>query len=108
MDMKLNKFIHKRLMEVAASIETCWAEEPAKAVTEEEIEDWITEWYMDTFKEINMGDSAGIPRPHPMWLAGPRWYDRRDRKIKEAREIEIKEAEEKVKEAEARSYEKDE
>ena len=86
-------------MEVAASIETCWAEEPAKAVTEEDIEDWITEWYMDTFKEINLGDSAGKPRPPPMWLAGPRWYDRRKRMIKEAEEI---------KEAEARSYEKDE
>ena len=97
--MKLNKFIHKRLMEVAASIETCWAEEPAKAVREEDIEDWITEWYMDTFKEINLGDTAGKPRPPPMWLAGPRWYDRRKRMIKEAEEI---------KEAEARSYEKDE
>ena len=97
--MKLNKFIHKRLMEVAASIETCWAEEPAKAVREEDIEDWITEWYMDTFKEINFGDTAGVPRPPPMWLAGPRWYDRRKRMIKEAEEI---------KEAEARSYEKDE
>ena len=97
--MKLNKFIHKRLMEVAASIETCWAEEPAKAVTEEEIEDWITEWYMDTFKEINLGDTAGKPRPPPMWLAGPRWYDRRKRMI---------EAAEKLKAAEASSYEKDE
>ena len=86
-------------MEVAASIETCWAEEPAKAVTEEEIEDWITEWYMDTFKEINLGDTAGKPRPPPMWLAGPRWYDRRKRMI---------EAAEKLKAAEASSYEKDE
>jgi len=102
--MKLNKWIHENLMETAASIETCWAEEPAKAVTEEDIEEWITDWYMDTFKEINMGETAGKPRRPPMWLAGPRWYDRRDRKIKEAKEAE--EAE--IKEAEARSYDKDE
>ena len=104
--MKLNKWIHENLMETAASIETCWAEEPAKAVTEEDIEEWITDWYMDTFKEINMGETAGKPRRPPMWLAGPRWYDRRDRKIKEAKEAE--EAEIKAKEVEARSYEKDE
>ena len=95
MDMKLNKYIHSKLLEV---------EYEALPWTEEDIEDWITEWYMDTFKEINMGETAGKPRPPPMWLAGPRWYDRRDRKIKEAKEAE--EAE--LKEAEARSYDKDE
>ena len=84
-------------MEVAASIETCWAEEPAKAVTEEEIDDWIADWYNDTF--INIRDDSK-PRGPPMWLCGPRWYDRRKRMIKEA--------DEKLKEAEARSYEKDE
>jgi len=92
--MKLNKFIHKRLMEVAASIETCWAEDPAKAVTEEEIEDWITEWYMDTFTEGGLGkESSSKARVPPLWLAGPRWYNRRDKKIKQAKEAEIKEAE---------------
>ena len=67
--------------------------------SEEDIEEWIIDWYMDTFKEINMGDTAGTPRQPPMWLAGPRWYDRKKRMIKEA---------EKLKAAEARSYEKDE
>ena len=99
MDMKLNKYIYKQIV--------AFLPEDAPIVptpTEEEIEEWIIEWYMDTFKEINMGDTAGTPRPPPMWLAGPRWYNRRDRKIKEAKEAE--EAE--LKEAEARSYDKDE
>ena len=95
MDMKLNKYIHSKMLQV---------EYEALPWSEEDIEDWITEWYMDTFKEINMGETAGVPRPPPMWLAGPRWYNRRDRKIKEAAEAE--EAE--LKEAEARSYDKDE
>jgi hypothetical protein len=64
--MKLNEYIHKRLMEVAASIETCWAEEPAKAVTEDNVERWIVEWYNDTFKEL---DDKNKPRGPPMWLA---------------------------------------
>jgi hypothetical protein len=92
MDMKLNKYIHSKMLQV---------EYEALPWTEEDIEEWIVEWYMDTFKEINMGNTAGKPRQPPMWLAGPRWYDRRDRKIKEAKEEEMKEAE-------ARSYDKDE
>ena len=83
-------------MEVAASIETCWAEDPARAITEENIDDWIADWYNDTF--INIRDGSK-PRGPPMWLCGPRWYDRR-RKIIEAAE--------KLKAAEAKSYEKDE
>ena len=95
--MKLNKYIYSKMLEVEYE-DLPW--------TEDDIEDWITDWYMDTFKEINMGDTAGKPRGPPMWLAGSRWYDRRDRKIKEAKEAE--EAEIKAKEVEARSYEKDE
>jgi hypothetical protein len=66
--------------------------------TEEDIDGWIADWYMDTFKEINMGDTAGKPRGPPMWLCGPRWYDRRKRIIKEAE----------IAEAAAKSYELDE
>ena len=43
-----------------------------------------------------------------MWLAGNRWYDRRARKIKEAKEAEAEEARVAIYKAEARSYEKDE
>jgi hypothetical protein len=100
MDMKLNKYIHSKMLEV---------EYEALPWSEDDIEVWIIDWYMDTFQEIGLGkEGKAKARSPPMWLAGPRWYDRRDRKIKEAREAEIKEAEEKMKEAEERSYEKDE
>ena len=49
---------------------------------EKDIEAWIAEWYVDIYDKTP-----------PIWLAGQRWYDRRKRIIKEA---------------EAKSYEKDE
>ena len=83
--MKLNKYIYKEVIKV-------WfgegQEKEAQALlTEEDVEDWICEWYMSTFKEINCG-SDGKPRLPPTWLAGPRWYDRRRRMMKEAQEEE--------------------
>ena len=70
--MKLNKYIIKKLHET-------W---PEKGIpTEEDMEDWITDWYNDTFKALNDKDK---PRGPPMWLAGRRWYDRRQDKIDEA------------------------
>ena len=95
--MKLNKYIYAKLKEGNEDY-------MGYEATEEDIEDWIVEWYNDTFKEVNEG-AREVPRGPPMWLAGPRWYNRRDRKIKEAKEAE--EAEIKAKEAEERSYDKD-
>ena len=92
MDMKLNKYIYTRLME--------W--DFSDKLTEEYIEGWITDWYMDTFQEIGCGGEIPKPRGPPMWLAGPRWYDRRKRIIDKAEE------EERLKKAEEKSYEKDE
>ena len=41
--MKLNKYIVKKLNET-------W---PSKGIpSEEDMEDWIVEWYNDTFKEL--------------------------------------------------------
>ena len=71
--MKLNKYIYSKLKD-----DDGYYVEP----TEEDIEDWITEWYNDTFKDI---DDEDKPRGPPMWLAGSRWYDRRRRKIAEAK-----------------------
>ena len=98
--MKLNKYIYSKMLEV---------EYEALPWTEEDIDDWITDWYMDTFQEIGIGkEGKGKPRGPPMWLAGPRWYDRRARKIKEAKEAEAEEARIALYKVEARSYEKDE
>ena len=77
--MKLNKFIFKKFTEPM---------ETRRALTEEQIEDWICEWYMSTFQEINCGKD-GKPRMPPTWLAGPRWYDRRRKIIEEAEKQEV-------------------
>ena len=66
--MKLNEYIHKNLMQVAASIETCWKEYPERAITEEEIEEWIVEWYMGEFTEVGCSNK-GDARAPPSWLA---------------------------------------
>ena len=94
--MKLNKYIYSKMLEVEYE-NLPWSED--------DIEGWIVDWYNDAFKELKEG-AREAPRGPPMWLAGGRWYDRRERKIKEAKEAE--EAEIKAKEAEERSYEKDE
>ena len=44
--------------------------------TEEAIEDWIIDWYMDAFHEVGCDGQLPKPRGPPMWLAGKRWYDR--------------------------------
>ena len=77
--MKLNKYIYSKLVGVDVG-----------TITEEDIDDWIADWYNETFPNFRDEDK---PRGPPMWLCGPRWYDRRKRMIKEAEEA---------------SYEKDE
>ena len=77
--MKLNKYIYSKLVGVDVG-----------TITEEDIDDWIADWYNETFPNFR---DIEKPRGPPMWLCGPRWYDRRKRMIKEA---------------EAKSYEKDE
>ena len=100
--MKLNKYIYEKLNEVANIAE--WSD-----ISEEEVEEWIVDWYMDTFQEIGLGkEGTAKARAPPMWLAGPRWYDRRAKKIKEAKIEEAKIEEAKVKKAEERSYNLDE
>ena len=81
--MKLNKYIYSKLEGVDVG-----------TVTEEDIDDWIADWYNNTFKGLGChGEQKDKPRGPPMWLCGPRWYDRRKRIIAEA---------------EAASYDKDE
>jgi len=84
--MKLNKYIYAKLEEKQIRFLE------GIAVTEEDLDDWIADWYNDTFP--NFRDDTK-PRGPPMWLCGPRWYDRRKKMIKEA---------EKIKAAEEKSY----
>jgi len=88
--MKLNKYIYAKLEEKQIRFLE------GIAVTEEDLDDWIADWYNDTFP--NFRDDTK-PRGPPMWLCGPRWYDRRKKMIKEA---------EKIKAAEEKGYELDE
>jgi hypothetical protein len=70
--MKLNKYIYAKLEEKQIRFLE------GIAVTEEDLDDWIADWYNDTFP--NFRDDTK-PRGPPMWLCGPRWYDRRKRII---------------------------
>ena len=85
--MKLNKYIYAKLEERQIRF---LENEP---VTEDDIDDWISDWYSDTFQQIGCDGNIDKRRGPPMWLCGPRWYDRRKRIIAEA---------------EAASYDKDE
>tara|TARA_R100000656_G_scaffold45329_1_gene37050 strand:+ start:1157 stop:1372 length:216 start_codon:yes stop_codon:yes gene_type:complete len=67
MDMKLSKFLYSKLTEGDG--------EPVFSV--DTLDEWIAEWYQEIYD-----------RAPPVWLSGPRWYDRRKRKIQEAKELE--------------------
>ena len=67
MDIKLSKFLYSKLTEGDG--------EPVFSV--DTLDEWIAEWYHEVYD-----------RAPPVWLSGPRWYDRRKRKIQEAKELE--------------------
>jgi len=70
--MKLSRFLNSKLTEGDG--------EPIFTV--DILDEWIAEWYEEIYNKTP-----------PVWLTGPRWYDRRKRKIAEAKEIEAKELE---------------
>ena len=75
--MKLNKYIRQKLSETwpvsgRREEEELFYGNPLP--TEEDIEEWIGEWYKDIYG-----------RDPPTWLCGKRWYDRRQQKIDEAK-----------------------
>jgi hypothetical protein len=74
--MKLNKYILKKLEEswpVSGRDGDTELFYGNPMPTEEDIEQWIAEWYKDIYDR----------RP-PTWLCGKRWYDRRQQKRDEA------------------------
>ena len=74
--MKLNKYLYKKFIE---DHEEYVRPPDSWPITEEDVEDWIVEWYTSTYTNA---DGKG-PRAPPMWLAGPRWYDRKKEKANE-------------------------
>ena len=84
--MKLNKFIYEKLDEIANVSD--WSD-----ISADEIEEWIVDWYMDTFQEV--GCDGGIPkaRSPPMWLAGKDWS------IREKERLERKKNEEEIRDS---------
>ena len=68
--MKLNKYLYKKFTQEHEHFVIPSEDWP---FTEEDIEQWIVEWYKDIYD-----------REPPLWLTGKRWYDRRQQKIDEA------------------------
>ena len=72
--MKLNEYIFKRIMNMSDP------DTMSDYFTENDVEKWIVEWYMRTFKKVGCdgvlddkyeGETARLP---PMWLANWRKY----------------------------------
>ena len=59
--MKLSEFLHKKM---GPSHAITW-----RSRTEEQIEEWIVEWYRNEFSEVGCDGSLRKPRMPPTWLA---------------------------------------
>ena len=59
--MKLSEFLHKKMGPHHA---ITW-----RSRTEEQIEDWIVEWYSSEFNEVGCDGTVAQPRMPPSWLA---------------------------------------
>ena len=68
--MKLNKYLYKKFTEEHEEFVIPSENWP---FTEEDIEQWIVEWYKDIYD-----------REPPQSITGKIWYDRRQQKIDEA------------------------
>ena len=60
-NMKLSKYLHKKMGPYNA---ITW-----RSRTEEQIEEWIVEWYRSEFHEIGCDGPVAKPRMPPSWLA---------------------------------------
>ena len=66
--MKLSEFLHSKM---GPPLAITW-----RARTEEQIEQWIIEWYNESFKEIGCDGTIPKARMPPMWLANWRKSER--------------------------------
>ena len=60
--MKLNKYIYAKLKEGNEDY-------MGYEATEEDIEEWIVDWYRSSFNEVGCDGDIPTPRMPPMWLA---------------------------------------
>ena len=72
--MKLNEYIYEKIMNMSDP------HTMSDYFTEDDVEKWIVQWYMNTFKKVGCdgemdnkyeGDTARLP---PMWLANWRKF----------------------------------
>ena len=61
LEMKLSEYLHKKMCSKGKYY--------LETRTEEQIEEWIVEWYRSEFSEIGCDGSLSEPRMPPMWLA---------------------------------------
>jgi|TARA_R100001039_G_C1800492_1_gene77513 hypothetical protein len=67
--MKLNKYIYKQLTKNDINLKVEGAEAGA-SINEEDIGDWISAWYKDTYA-----------RTPPMWLSSKGWLKREKERV---------------------------
>jgi len=60
--MKLNEYLHKKLLEIKV------LQDPIGALTPSDIEKWIIDWYRNEFDEMGCG-KGNTRRVPPTWLA---------------------------------------
>ena len=59
--MKLSEYLHSKMC--------CKGKYYLETRTEEQIEEWIVEWYRNSFNEIGCDGTIAQPRVPPSWLA---------------------------------------
>ena len=64
--MKLNEYLYEKI----------YADEECEPLSADTIEQWIIEWYNESFKEIGCDGTIAKPRMPPMWLANWRKSER--------------------------------
>ena len=61
LEMKLSKYLHSKMC--------CKGKYYLETRTEEQIEEWIVEWYRSEFNEVGCDGSVAKSRMPPTWLA---------------------------------------
>ena len=71
--MKLNEYLYEKIY---AESRKMFQDEECEPLSADIIEQWIIEWYNESFKEIGCDGTIPKPRMPPMWLANWRKSER--------------------------------